>query len=65
MSKKVKLDLNALKVKSFVTDLDETSQKKVKGGFIEGSWDCTWDSGCKSAEDCTPYTLPLCSSEPC
>jgi hypothetical protein len=55
MGKKMKLNLNQLKVKSFVTSLSKDLQDRVNGGGP------TWGSECQSDDDCTPYSMPLCS----
>lgn len=58
MPKKLKLDLNGLKVNSFVTSLENNDSKKIKGGV-------TWTEyvSCSCAGDCPTvyaYTCDTC-----
>ena len=58
MPKKLKLDLNGLKVNSFVTSLENNASKKIKGGV-------TWTEfiTCSCAGDC--YTVGMMTCETC
>jgi hypothetical protein len=49
MAKKAKLELNALRVKSFVTSLKDEEKKDVKGGKS-----CTY---CSQLDSCDTYCI--------
>lgn len=60
MPKKLKLDLNGLKVNSFVTSLGNRDREKIKGGVDPTDFgSCSCDGGCQ-----TKYmlTCPECFS---
>lgn len=56
MPKKVKLNINGLKVASFVTSLNTEEKEKVKGG----AW--TWEMACRTDLSCDARVCP--SAEP-
>jgi hypothetical protein len=58
MPKKLKLDLNGLKVNSFVTSLKNQDREKIKGGV-----DWTKFATCSCAGDC--YTVHHLTCESC
>jgi hypothetical protein len=53
MSKKMKLNINDLKVVSFVTSLKDEEKGKAKGGWTGYCWK-TWPPECKTDEPCGP-----------
>ena len=69
---KKKMNLNALKVTSFVTVVDEKKNETVKGGFEVNvsqnicqftnlPWQCTWISELNTACGCDPVSdLIIC-----
>ena len=66
MPKKLKLDLNGLKVNSFVTSLGDRDSKKIMGGgtLTQGA-DCSRDGGCVltvvgTCETCDCPTIATC-----
>ncbi len=70
MSKKMKLNLGELKVKSFLTSLEREEESKFRGGGPDTEQDCSVDS-CTCETYCTCVTvIPNCtdtcaSCEPC
>ena len=58
MPKKIKLNLNDLKVQSFVTALDDKDKKKIEGGGSSGCTgpdeDCTFCSQDTACNSCRP-----------
>ncbi len=58
MPKKMKINIESLKVQSFVTSLDEKNQQELKGGAISVHWVICMEESipgyCHTAQ-CTPY----------
>jgi hypothetical protein len=52
MSKKMKLNINNLKVESFVTSLQDEEKGKAKGGWT--AWCETWPPICETDAPCGP-----------
>jgi hypothetical protein len=62
MSKKMKLSLENLKIKSFVTDLEKKEAVKIKGGYTEGelcdsNFTCNFKCGHTAWWECTDTRL--------
>jgi hypothetical protein len=67
MPKKLKLDLNGLKVNSFVTSLEKQEREKVKGGVEWTDFgSCSCDGACFSVDCYTngQLTCESCNTEP-
>lgn len=62
MPKKIKLNLEDLKIKSFVTSLDDGDAKNVKGGETEGGLSCNWKCGDTEYWECES---DACSQDTC
>ncbi len=66
MPKKKKLKLGQLKIRSFVTEMDEKEAKKVKGGHTcDPHWSCaSCIDSCVSCVTCTADSINVCVTEP-
>jgi hypothetical protein len=65
MSKKMRLNLGALTVKSFITDLENDEQKAIKGGTPAPSWPPLCPSGqndCRTSPIYCPSYAAACKS---
>jgi len=63
MPKKMKLDLNGLKIKSFVTSLEKDSEGRIKGGATVPTNcfpKCSFDAVCETEFPCE--TLRTCET---
>jgi hypothetical protein len=61
MSKKIKLNLEDLKVESFVTSLNNKQKNMIKGG----SNFCTWTCGTNCGSNCLCATFDCASDNGC